>query len=116
MNKQQLKQIIKEELTKMLSEASDSEEQRRRDTYNVDGEKYTVLYSTYADEDGTLRDSPGFQTILDPSGKPIMRRLQYDRYAPIDYMTLDGEIIHSADGTFSGADFGLADAVRAMKG
>lgn len=116
MNKQQLKQIIKEELTKMLSEASDSEEQRRRDTYNVDGEKYTVLYSTYADEDGTLRDSPGFQTILDPSGKPIMRRLQYDRYAPIDYMTLDGEIIHSADGTFSGADFGLADAVRTMKG
>ena len=45
-----------------------------------------------------------------------MRRLQYDRYAPIDYMTLDGKRIHSADGTFSGADFGLADAVRAMKG
>lgn len=110
MNKQQLRKIIKEELTKMLSE------QRTSDTYDVDGETYTVLYSTYADEDGTLRDSPGFQTILDPSGKPIMRRLQYDRYAPIDYMTLDGEIIHSADGTFSGADFGLADAVRAMKG
>ena len=110
MNKQQLKQIIKEELTKMLSE------QRTSDTYNVDGETYTVLYSTYADEGGKLRRSEGFQTILDPSGKPIMRRLQYDRYAPIDYMTLDGKTIHSADGTFSGADFGLADAVRAMKG
>ena len=113
MNKQQLKRIIKEELTKMLSE---EEEQRKSDTYDVDGEKYTVLYSTYADEDGKLRKSEGFQTILDPSGKPIMRRLQYDRYAPIDYMTLDGKTIHSADGTFSGADFGLADAVRAMKG
>ena len=110
MNKQQLKQIIKEELTKMLSE------QRTSDTYNVDGETYTVLYSTYAEEDGTLSATPGFQTILDPSGKPIMRRHSYDRYAPIDYTTLDDKLIHSADGTFSGADFGLADAVRAMKG
>ena len=111
MNKQQLKQIIKEELTKMLSE-----EQRTSDTYDVDGETYTVLYNTYADEDGTLTDEHGFQAILDPSGKAIMRRHSYDRYAPIDYMTLDGKTIHSADGTFSGADFGLADAVRAMKG
>ena len=110
MNKQQLRKIIKEELTKMLSE------QRTSDTYNVDGETYTVLYNTYADEDGTLRAEQGFQAILDPSGKPIMRRHSYDAYAPIDYMTLDGEMIHSADGTFSGVDFGLADAVKAMKG
>jgi hypothetical protein len=110
MNKQQLKQIIKEELTKMLSE------QRTSDTYDVDGETYTVLYNTYADKDGTLTDEHGFQAILDPSGKPIMRRHSYDRYAPIDYMTLDGEMIHSADGARSGADFGLVDAVRAMKG
>ena len=109
MNKQQLKQIIKEELTKMLSE------QRTSDTYNVDGETYTVLYNTYADEDGTLTDEEGFQAILDPSGKPIMRRHSYGEGAPIDYITLDGKAIHSADGTFSGADFGLADAVRAMK-
>ena len=110
MNKQQLKQIIKEELTKMLSE------ERTSDTYDVDGETYTVLYNTYADEDGTLTDERGFQAILDPSGKPIMRRSSYDAYAPIDYDTLDGKTIHSADGTFSGADFGLADAVRKMKG
>ena len=112
MNKQQLKQIIKEELTKMLSE---DEHQRKSDTYDVDGETYTVLYRTCADADGTLTPEEGFQAILDPSGKPIMRRLQYDRYAPIDYITLDGKSIHSADGTFSGPDFGLADAVRAMK-
>ena len=64
MNKTKLKRIIKEELTKMLSEASDSEEQRRSDTYNVDGETYTVLYSTYADEDGKLRKSEGFPVTI----------------------------------------------------
>ena len=111
MNKQQLRRIIKEELTKMLSE------ERKSDTYNVDGETYTVLYRTYADEDGTLTDEDGFQAILqgDANGKPIMRRYSYGEGAPIDYITLDGESVHSADGTFSGPDFGLADAVRAMK-
>jgi hypothetical protein len=110
MNKQQLKQIIKEELTKMLSE------QRKSDTYDVDGETYTVLYNTYVDEDGTLTDEERFQAILDPSGKPIMRRYRYNNYADIDYMTLDGKSIHSADADAAAADFGLADAVRAMKG
>ena len=95
---------------------SEDEEQRTSDTYDVDGEKYTVLYNTYADKNGTLTDEEGFQAILDPSGKPIMRRHSYGGGAPIDYITLDGNTIHSADGTFSGADFGLADAVRAMKG
>ena len=108
--KTKLKRIIKEELTKMLSE------ERRSNTYDVDGETYTVLYNTYADENGKLRDSEGFQTILDPSGKPIMRRSSYDDYAPIDYDTLDGTTVHSADGTFSPADFGLADAIKKMKG
>lgn len=110
MNKQQLRKIIKEELTKMLSE------DRTSDTYNVDGETYTVLYNKYADEDGTLTDDPGFQAILDPSGKPIMRRHSYDYGELIDYDTLDGKTIHSTCRAVSGADFGLADAVRKMKG
>ena len=105
-----LKRIIKEELTKMLSE------EPRNKTYDIDGETYTVLYNTYADENGKLRDSEGFQTILDPSGAPIMTRSSYDDYAPIDYETLDGTKVHSADPTFGPADFGLADAVRQMKG
>ena len=110
MNKEQLKQIIKEELTKMLSE-----EQSKSDTYDVDGETYTVLYNTYVDEDGTLTPEPRFQAILDPNRKPIMRRYRYNNYADINYMTLDGKSIHSVGADDAEADFGLADAVRAMK-